>query len=108
MRLVRSLFSSNGSQGQDIYMSRVLDDGTVLAGTRVSELRGAADDRMPSVRSDGLQILFSSNGGGNTPFGQDIYVATRPSTSAPWSAPQRIDNPSRSTPRLRDAPLAFG
>ena len=94
-------FSSNGypdSQGQDIYVSRVRDDGTVLAGTRVSELSGSADDRMPSVREDGLEIVFSSNRAGNTPFDQDIYVATRPSTSAPWSAPQRIDNASINTP----------
>ena len=94
-------FSSNGypdSQGQDIYVSRVLDDGTVLAGTRVAELSGPADDRMPSVRQDGLEIVFSSNRAGATPFDQDIYVATRPSTSSPWSAPQRIDNPSINTP----------
>ena len=94
-------FSSNGypdSQGQDIYVSRVLDDGTVSAGIRVAELSGSSDDRMPSVREDGLEIVFSSNRAGNTPFDQDIYVATRPSTSAPWSAPQRIDNPSINTP----------
>jgi hypothetical protein len=94
-------FSSNGypdSQGQDIYMSRVLDDGTVQAGQRVAELSGPADDRMPSVRQDGLEIVFSSNRGAATPFNQDIYVATRTSTSAPWSAPQRIDNPAINTP----------
>ena len=94
-------FSSNGypdSQGQDIYMSRVLDDGTVQPGVRVAELSSAADDRMPSVRQDGLEIVFSSNRAGSTPFDQDIYVATRASTSAPWSAPQRIDNPSINTP----------
>ena len=94
-------FSSDGypdSQGQDIYVSRVLDDGAVLAATRVAELSGSADDRMPSVRQDGLEIVFSSNRAGRTPFDQDVYVATRPRTSAPWSAPQRIDNPSINTP----------
>ena len=94
-------FSSNGypdSQGQDIYMSRVLDDGTVQPGFRVAELSGPANDRMPSVRADGLEIVFSSNRAGSTPFDQDVYVATRPSTRAPWSAPQRIDNPSINTP----------
>ena len=94
-------FSSNGypdSQGQDIYVSKVLEDGTVLAGTRVAELSGPSDDRMPSIRQDGLEIVFSSNRVGNTPFDQDIYVSTRSSTSAPWSTPQRIDNPSINTP----------
>lgn len=92
-------FSSNGypdSQGQDIYMSRVLY-GAVLPGVRVDELSTAADDRMPNVRADGLEIVFSSNRAGETPFDQDIYVATRPDTHSPWSAPQRIDNPAINT-----------
>lgn len=64
----------------------------------MAELSGPSDDRMPSVREDGLEIVFSSNSAGNTPFDQDIYIATRPNTRAPWSAPQRIDNPSINTP----------
>jgi hypothetical protein len=86
-------FSSNGypgSQGQDIYMSHVLDDGTVMAAERVAELSTDADDRMPNVRVDGLEIVFSSSRGGN----MDIYAATRASVAEPWSAPQRIDNPA--------------
>ena len=89
-------FSSNGypdSQGQDIYVSRVLDDGTVLPGRRVDELSSAADDRMPNMHKDGLEIVFSSNRAGATPFDQDIYVARRSSVKAAWSAPLRIDNP---------------
>lgn len=88
-------FSSNGypdSEGQDIYVSRMLDDGSVTAGERVAELSTAADDRMPNVRADGLEIVFSSNRDGATPFDQDIFVATRPDTQSPWSAPQRIAN----------------
>jgi hypothetical protein len=93
-------FSSNGypdSQGQDIYMSRVLDDGTVLAGERVNELSTTADDRMPNVRADALEIVFSSNRAGGTAFDQDIYVATRADIHSPWSAPQRIDNAAINT-----------
>ena len=92
-------FSSNGypdSQGQDIYMSRVLA-GRVLPGERVAELSTAADDRMPNVRADGLEIVFSSNRAGDTAFDQDIYVATRPDAHSPWSPPQRIDNPAINT-----------
>lgn len=94
-------FSSNGypdSQGQDIYMSRILRDGTVTPGQRVAELSTPADDRMPNVRRDGLEIVFSSNRAGATPFDQDIYVATRKSIRSPWSAPERIDNPFINTP----------
>lgn len=89
-------FSSNGypdSQGQDIYMSQVLDDGTVTAGVRVAELSTDADDRMPNVRADGLEVVFSSSRGGN----MDIYTATRASVGSPWSAPQPIDNATINT-----------
>jgi len=89
-------FSSNGypdSEGQDIYMSRVLADGTVTAGERVAELSTAADDRMPNVRADGLEIVFSSSRDGN----MDIYAATRASVTSPWSAPQRIANDAINT-----------
>lgn len=91
-------FSSNGypdSQGQDIYVSRVLWNGTVLPGARVAELSTAADDRMPNVRSDGLEIVFSSTRQGFN--AQDIYVATRARTSDPWSAPARIEDPAINT-----------
>lgn len=91
-------FSSNGypdSQGQDIYASAMLADGTVLPGQRVAELSSPADDRMPNVRKDGLEIVFSSNRQGFN--AQDVYVATRASTSEPWSAPVRIANPAINT-----------
>lgn len=88
-------FSSNGypdSRGQDIYVSRVLPDGTLSPGQRVAELSTPADDRMPNVRQDGLEIVFSSNRGATTAFDQDIYVSMRRDTASPWSPPQRIDN----------------
>lgn len=92
-------FSSNGygdSQGHDIYVSKVLKDGTVTVGKRVAELSSGLDDLMPNVRKDGLEIVFSSNR--DTPdFNQDMYVARRSSTNKPWSAPQRIDNPDINT-----------
>lgn len=89
-------FSSDGypdSQGQDIYISQKAIDGNFGPGVRVAELSTASDDRMPNVRSDGLEIVFSSNRSGN----MDIYVATRPDTHSPWSAPQPIANPNINT-----------
>ncbi|RAO75896.1 PD40 domain-containing protein [Dyella jiangningensis] len=97
----RLFFSSNGypdSQGQDIYMSRVLPDGRILPGERIAELSTAADDRMPNVSKDGLEIVFSSNRAGTSAFDQDIYVSTRTDTASPWSPPKRIDNPAINTP----------
>jgi hypothetical protein len=91
-------FSSDGyedSQGQDIYMSRQRDDGSFGPGEKVVELSTTADDRMPNVRRDGLEIVFSSSRGGS---GQDIYASTRPDTASPWSPPQLIDNANINTP----------
>ena len=91
-------FSSDGyadSVGQDIYMSRQREDGSFGPGERVAELSTSADDRMPNVRRDGLEIVFSSSRGGS---GQDIYASTRPDTASPWSAPVRIDNANINTP----------
>jgi Tol biopolymer transport system component len=90
-------FSSDGyadSQGQDIYMSRQRSDGSFGPGEKVVELSTSADDRMPNVRRDGLEIVFSSSRAGT---GQDIYAAIRPDTASPWSQPQRIDNPAINT-----------
>lgn len=93
-------FSSNGyadSQGQDIYVSQQRSDGTFGPGARVAELSTSADDRMPNLRRDGLEIVFSSNRDKADSFDQDIYAATRPDTASPWSPPQRIDNPAINT-----------
>lgn len=94
-------FSSNGyanSKGQDIYESKVLRNGTVLPGRRVAELSTSFDDRMPNVRRDGLEIVFSSNRASADPFDQDIYVATRRSVRAKWGKPVRIANRHVNTP----------
>jgi hypothetical protein len=91
-------FSSDGyddSVGQDIYVSRQRDDGSFGPGEKVVELSTGADDRMPNVRRDGLEIVFSSSRGGT---GQDIYVATRPDTASPWGNARLIANTNINTP----------
>lgn len=90
-------FSSDGyadSQGQDIYVSQQREDGSFGPGERVAELSTSADDRMPNVRRDGLEIVFSSSRGGT---GQDIYSATRPDTASPWGNVTMIDNANINT-----------
>ena len=76
-------------------MSRQREDGSFGPGEKIVELSTTADDRMPNVRRDGLEIVFSSSRGGT---GQDIYTSTRPDTASPWSPPQLIDNPAINTP----------
>ena len=83
-------FSSNGYNGNmDIYMSRVRWDGSFAPAVRVDELSTEFDDRMPNVRKDGLEIVFSSNRPGGS-GGQDVYVAARRSTYSRWSAPVNL------------------
>lgn len=93
-------FSSNGypdSKGHDIYMSRQRPDGSFEPGVRVAELSSDAADLMPNVRSDGLEIVFSSNRASSDPRDQDIWYATRPDTAMPWTLQGRIPNPRINT-----------
>jgi hypothetical protein len=86
-------FSSNGYGGdQDIYVSRMRSDGSFGPAAVVEELSTAADDFMPNVRKDGLEIVLNSNRPGSTLNGaglpsQDVYSATRASTADAWSTP---------------------
>ena len=85
-------FSSDVGGNQDIYVSRLGDDGRFVAPTIVAELCTPDDDRMPNVSKDGREIVFSSNrttwGGEQPAFGgQDVYIATRESVHSAWSDP---------------------
>jgi Tol biopolymer transport system component len=56
----------------------------------VAELNdAAANDIQPNVRSDGREVVLSSNRAG-TLGSQDIWVATRRSVREPWSAPVNL------------------
>ena len=73
--------------------SRDLPAGRPVAApaTPVAELNTGLHDFMPNVRKDGLEIVFNSNRGGPGSFGgQDVYSATRTSTSEPWSTPLNL------------------
>ena len=84
-------FSSSGLDGldQDIYVSRMRSDGTFAPGTPVDEVNTAANDQMPNVSRNGLEIVFSSDRSG-TFGGMDVYTARRATTRDPWSAPENI------------------
>jgi hypothetical protein len=49
----------------------------------------SANDIQPNVRSDGLEVVFSSNRAGGA-GAQDIWIAARASLNAPWSAPTNL------------------
>ena len=49
----------------------------------------SSDECMPFISADGLELYFGSRRGGG--HGQDdLYVATRPTTSDPWSDPVNL------------------
>lgn len=63
----------------DIYVSELLPSGRFSMPEPVEELNTEHDDRMPNLRRDGLEIVFSSNRPGG--FGsQDVYSSTREDT----------------------------
>jgi hypothetical protein len=88
-------FSSTVSGNHDIYRSRLGQDGTFGPPIAVRELNTEFDDRMPNVRSDGLEVVFSStrptDAQGTAAFGSfDVYVSRRHNTKQPWSAPVNL------------------
>ena len=74
----------------EIYVSERQNGARFGPATPVSELNDAtANDIQPNVRADGLEVVFSSNRAG-TLGTQDIWVATRRTLTAPWSAPVNL------------------
>lgn len=75
----------DGNQG--IFASRLTWYGFGPA-KPIASLNTEYDDRMPNVRIDGLEMVFSSNrphgGHGGS---QDVYVSRRQRTSDPWGPP---------------------
>lgn len=89
-------FSSTRSGRQEIYAS--VNWGPA---EKVSELSGnGSDAARPNVRRDGREIVFDSMRAPNL-GGPDVWTATRPSTSAPWSAPVHLPDVSSNAPDTR-------
>ena len=90
-----SLLKSRGqallyfSSGSDIYASEQLPDGSFGAAAPVVELNSVFGDFRPSVRRDGLEIVFDSNRSDSL-GGQDLYSATRANVNDPWSTPVNL------------------
>lgn len=80
---------SGGPGGNDVYVSTLRPDGSFGLPELVAELSSASDEQRPAIRRDGLEIFFASNRSG-TIGGLDIWVATRPTTSDPWSTPRNL------------------
>jgi hypothetical protein len=76
------------SNGNDIYASLLQPDDMFGVATLVAELSTPYADRQPTVRRDGLEIVFASNRPGpDAVGGLDLWVSTRAATSDPWPPP---------------------
>jgi WD40-like Beta Propeller Repeat len=91
-------FASNRAGGlgdEDIYATTVLPHGSFGPAVLVPELSTPFRDTGPAIRRDGLEMFLTSNRTGSfgvpgTQGGLDLWVATRPSTSASWSTPVNL------------------
>lgn len=75
-----------GMGSVDIYSSLLGYDGTFQPASLVVELSTPWIDERPFVRKDGLEMFFDSDRPG-TLGSTDLWVATRASTSEPWTTP---------------------
>jgi hypothetical protein len=81
--------SSSATVPGDLFVSNKRDDGFGPAKPVVNLNDPTANDIQPNVRKDGLELVFSSNRAGGS-GGQDIWVSSRSSTAAAWSAPVNL------------------
>ena len=83
-----------GFGGADLYRSLLQPSGGFGATMAVAELNSPQGDFRPSVRADGLEIVFDSNRPGPPDVAgiglRDIWVSTRHATSSPWSPPTNL------------------
>jgi Tol biopolymer transport system component len=102
---IPSLYFSSTRPGglgsADIYRSEMSRDGSFAAATPVTELNSPQGDFRPSIRGDGLEIVFDSNRPGPPDVAgiglRDLWVSRRSALSAPWSIPKNL-GPSVNSP----------
>ncbi len=89
-------FNSDRTGNFDIYASTLQPDGTFGPAVPVPGVNTLANEQHPTLSRDGLEMYFTSDRLGST-IGEDgvptldIWVSTRPTTSAPWGTPENLD-----------------
>ncbi len=73
----------------DIYRSEQQEDGVWSTPQRVTELSSAFQEQRPTIRFDGLEIVFTSTRQGSVGF--DLWVSTRARVNDAWSEPVKLD-----------------
>ena len=80
-----------GAGAADIYRTEQQEDGSWSAPQRVPELSSPYQEQRPSIRFDGLEIVFASNRG-NPSESVQLWVSTRESVTAAWSKATLLEN----------------
>ena len=88
---------AGGLGGADIYVSTQLADGSFGPAMQVTELSSIANENRPSIRHDGLEIIFQSNRAGSLGPALDLWVATREDPADAWSTPVNLGNTINTT-----------
>jgi hypothetical protein len=90
-------FSSSrpgGVGGVDIYRSELLPNGSFGPALLIPELNSPQNDFRPTIRPDGLELIFDSTRPGPSDVPgiglRDLWGSTRSSLSASWSMPRNL------------------
>jgi hypothetical protein len=100
-------FTSNRGGSPDIWASTLGANGVFAPPQPVSELNSSRRERVQAIRRDGLELFLGSDRPGPAPAPFDLWVATRHSTSDPWSAPVKLDAPINGPADEGSATLSF-
>lgn len=95
-----------GLGGQDIYLSNQLPDGSFGPAALVTTLSTSSTDSRPSIRHDGLEIIFQSNRPGSFSTALDLWTATRESALDDWSTPVNLGSAINTTSIENNANLS--
>jgi Tol biopolymer transport system component len=94
---------AGGAGLADFYRTEQQEDGTWSTPQRVAELSSPFQEQRPSIRFDGLEIVFTSTRPPSVGF--DLWVSTRESVTDAWSVPVRLNINS---PQSDTAPYLSG
>lgn len=97
---------AGGLGGLDIYLSNQMPDGSFGPASLVSDLSTPSADSRPSIRHDGLEIIFQSNRPGTLSAAFDLWVASRTSTLERWSIPVTLGTTINTTSIENNANLS--
>ena len=95
---VIAYFSSNRLGNADLFMTWLQDDDTFAPPLPVTELNTALNDRLATIRRDGLEVFFNRGPGNSGTAIGPIWTATRSNTAEPWSTPVVVPAPINAGP----------